>query len=159
MSIILMHMSEIRAMDNMTILLVEDNADDELLALRALKKSSVPNQVVVTRDGEEALDYVFARGKYKGRDASELPKVVFLDLKLPKLNGIEVLRCIRDDARTRRLPVVLLTSSDEAQDMMDCYDHGANSYINKPVDFDEFVAQVKLLGQYWLGVNRVPMLY
>ena len=119
-------------MDNMTILLVEDNPDDELLALRALKKSSVPNQVVVVRDGQEALDYVFGTGKYQDRDVRALPKVVFLDLQLPKLNGIEVLRSIRGDERTKRIPVVLLTSSDEIQDMVDCYESGANSYINKP---------------------------
>jgi two-component system response regulator len=146
-------------MDPMTILLVEDNADDELLALRALKKTSVPSHVVVARDGEEALDYIFGRGSYQGRDVGEQPKVVFLDLKLPKLNGIDVLRSIRQDNRTSRLPVVLLTSSDEPQDLIDGYDSGANSYINKPVDFNEFVEQVKLLGQYWLGVNRVPALY
>lgn len=146
-------------MDNMTILLVEDNADDELLALRALKKTAVPNEVVVARDGEEALEYVFGRGRYAGRDVSKQPKVIFLDLKLPKLNGIEVLRSIRNDARTSRVPVVLLTSSDEVQDLLDGYDSGANSYINKPVDFNEFVEQVKLLGQYWLGINRVPALY
>ena len=143
-------------MDNMTILLVEDNADDELLALRALKKSSVPNTVVVARDGVEALDYIFGRGDYAGRNLCEQPKVVFLDLKLPKLNGIDVLRSIRQDARTKTLPVVLLTSSDEPCDMVDGYECGANSFINKPVDFDEFVEQVKLLGQYWLGINRVP---
>lgn len=146
-------------MDNMTILLVEDNADDELLALRALKKTAVPNEVVVARDGEEALEYIFGRGRYAGRDVSKQPKVIFLDLKLPKLNGIEVLRSIRKDVRTSRVPVVLLTSSDERQDLIDGYDSGANSYINKPVDFNEFVEQVKLLGQYWLGINRVPALY
>ena len=146
-------------MSNMTILLVEDYADDELLALRALKKTDVPNDVVVTRDGQEALDYIFGQGKFQGRDIRLLPKVVFLDLKLPKLDGLEVLRKIRQDERTKRLPVVLLTSSDEVQDMKAGYDIGVNSYINKPVDFDEFVSQVKLLGQYWLGVNRVPALY
>ena len=146
-------------MENMTILLVEDNADDEALALRALRKTSVPNNVVVARDGEEALEYVFGHGRYAGRDVNKQPKVIFLDLKLPKLNGIEVLRSIRSDDRTSRVPVVLLTSSDEVQDLMDGYDNGANSYINKPVDFNEFVEQVKLLGQYWLGVNRVPALY
>ncbi|WP_290583775.1 response regulator [Ketobacter sp.] len=143
----------------MTILLVEDNPDDELLALRALKKSNVPNTVVVTRDGQEALDYIFGEGKFQGRDVRVLPKVVFLDLKLPKLDGLEVLRKIREDKRTKGLPVVLLTSSDEVQDMQAGYDIGVNSYINKPVDFDEFVSQVKLLGQYWLGVNCVPALY
>ncbi len=145
-------------MDPMTILLVEDNADDELLALRALKKTSVPSTVVVARDGEEALEYIFGEGRYAGRNVGEQPKVVFLDLKLPKLNGIDVLRSIRRDSRTSRMPVVLLTSSDEPQDLLDGYDSGANSYINKPVDFNEFVEQVKLLGQYWLGVNRVPAL-
>ncbi len=146
-------------MENMTILLVEDNPDDELLALRALKKSSIPSEVVVARDGVEALDYVFGRGQYQGRDLSLQPKVVLLDLKLPKLDGLEVLRCIRKDDRTRRVPVVLITSSDEKQDMLDCYESGANSYLNKPVDFDEFVDQIKLLGQYWLGMNQVPALY
>ena len=146
-------------MSDMTILLVEDNPDDELLALRALKKSNVPNTVVVTRDGQEALDYIFGEGKFQGRDVRVLPKVVFLDLKLPKLDGLEVLRKIREDKRTKGLPVVLLTSSDEVQDMQAGYDIGVNSYINKPVDFAEFVSQVKLLGQYWLGVNRVPALY
>ncbi|MGB1062687.1 MAG: response regulator, partial [Ketobacter sp.] len=116
----------------MTILLVEDNADDELLALRALKKTDVPNDVVVTRDGQEALDYIFGQGKFQGRDIRLLPKVVFLDLKLPKLDGLEVLRKIRQDERTKRLPVVLLTSSDEVQDMKAGYDIGVNSYINKP---------------------------
>ena len=146
-------------MENMTILLVEDNPDDELLALRALKKSSIPSEVVDARDGVEALDYVFGRGQYQGRDLSLQPKVVLLDLKLPKLDGLEVLRCIRKDDRTRRVPVVLITSSDEKQDMLDCYESGANSYLNKPVDFDEFVDQIKLLGQYWLGMNQVPALY
>ena len=127
--------------------------------MRALKKTDVPNDVVVTRDGQEALDYIFGQGKFQGRDIRLLPKVVFLDLKLPKLDGLEVLRKIRQDERTKRLPVVLLTSSDEVQDMKAGYDIGVNSYINKPVDFDEFVSQVKLLGQYWLGVNRVPALY
>ena len=146
-------------MENMTILLVEDNPDDELLALRALKKSSIPSEVVVARDGVEALDYVFGRGQYQGRDLSLQPKVVLLDLKLPKLDGLEVLRCIRKDDRTRRVPVVLITSSDEKQDMLDCYESGANSYLNKPVDFDEFVDQIKLLCQYGLGMNQVPALY
>lgn len=146
-------------MDVMTILLVEDNADDELLALRALKKTALPINIVVARDGEEALEYVFGHGRYGGRDIKQQPKVIFLDLKLPKLNGIEVLRRIRGDDRTSRIPVVLLTSSDEVQDLLDGYDSGANSYINKPVNFNEFVEQVKLLGQYWLGINRVPPLY
>jgi len=145
-------------MSDMTILLVEDNADDELLALRALKKTSITNEVVVARDGQEALDYVFAQGKYADRDPEQLPKVVFLDLKLPKLDGLEVLQRIRSNERTRCLPVVMLTSSDEVQDIQRGYDSGVNSYISKPVDFDEFVSQVKLLGQYWLSLNRVPLL-
>ncbi len=146
-------------MDDMTILLVEDNADDELLALRALKKIDVPNRVVVARDGEEALDYIFRRGRYSELEYACLPKVVFLDLKLPKLDGIQVLKSIRSNEQTRHLPVVLLTSSDESDDMVNGYSSGANSYINKPVDFDDFVNRISLLGQYWLGVNRVPALY
>jgi DNA-binding response OmpR family regulator len=139
-----------------TILLVEDNPDDEILALRALKKAQTKNNVVVTRDGQEALDYVFGKGKYNGRNPNETPQVIFLDIKLPKLNGLEVLKNIREDKRTSLIPVVLLTSSDEERDMVDGYKLGANSYINKPVDFDEFIEQVKVLGRYWLGFNRTP---
>ena len=139
-----------------TILLVEDNPDDEILALRALKKAQTKNSVVVTRDGQEALDYIFGKGKYNGRNPNETPQVIFLDIKLPKLNGLEVLKNIRDDERTSLIPIVLLTSSDEERDMIDGYKLGANSYINKPVDFDEFIEQVKLLGKYWLGFNKTP---
>ncbi len=139
-----------------TILLVEDNPDDEVLALRALKKAQTKNNVVVTRDGQEALDYIFGKGKYSGRNPNETPQVVFLDIKLPKLNGLEVLKNIREDERTALIPIVLLTSSDEERDMVDGYKLGANSYINKPVDFDEFIEQVKVLGMYWLGFNKTP---
>ncbi len=140
----------------MTILLVEDNPDDEMLAIRALKKTEIESRVVVARDGEEALDYLFGTGKYDGRDIKEQPHVVFLDLQLPKLNGIQVLQRLRADENTKALPVVLLTSSDEQCDIIDCYKSGANSYIHKPVDFSEFTSQVRALGEYWLGINRVP---
>ena len=140
----------------MTILLVEDNPDDEMLAIRALKKTEIESRVVVARDGEEALDYLFGTGKYDGRDIKEQPHVVFLDLQLPKLNGIQVLQRLRADENTKALPVVLLTSSDEQCDIIDCYKSGANSFIHKPVDFSEFTSQVRALGEYWLGINRVP---
>jgi len=139
-----------------TILLVEDNPDDEVLALRALKKAQTKNNVVVARDGQEALDYIFGKGKFNGRNPNETPQVIFLDIKLPKLNGLEVLKNIREDERTSLIPIVLLTSSDEERDMVDGYKLGANSYINKPVDFDEFIEQVKVLGRYWLGFNKTP---
>lgn len=143
-------------MNHGTILLVEDNPDDEVLALRALKKTQTKNNVVVTRDGQEALDYIFGKGKYNGRNPDETPQVIFLDIKLPKLSGLEVLKNIREDKRTSLIPIVLLTSSDEERDMVDGYKLGANSYINKPVDFDEFIEQVKVLGRYWLGFNKTP---
>jgi two-component system response regulator len=138
------------------ILLVEDNADDEELTLRALAKSNIMNRVVVARDGAEALDYLFTRGAYASRPASETPQVVLLDLKLPKVDGLEVLRQLRGDARTRRLPVVILTSSAEEQDVLRGYDLGANSYIRKPVDFTQFVEAVRQLGLYWLVLNHPP---
>ncbi len=140
----------------MTILLVEDNPDDEMLAIRALKKTEIESKVVVARDGEEALDYLFGTGKYDGRDIKEQPHVVFLDLQLPKLNGIQVLQRLRANDNTKALPVVLLTSSDEQCDIIDCYKNGANSYILKPVEFSEFTSQVRALGEYWLGINQVP---
>ena len=143
-------------MSNMTILLVEDNPDDEMLAIRALKKTKIQSKVVVARDGEEALDYLFGTGKYAGRDIKEQPHVVFLDLQLPKLNGIQVLQRLRADENTKALPVVLLTSSDEQSDIINCYKSGANSYIYKPVEFSEFTSQVRALGEYWLGINQVP---
>ena len=141
-------------MKDRVILLVEDNADDEELTLRALQKSNILNPVHVARDGVEALDYLFARGPHAGRDVKDQPQIVLLDLKLPKLDGLEVLRAIRDDARTKRLPVVILTSSAEEQDVLKGYELGANSYIRKPVDFTQFVEAVKQLGLYWLVLNQ-----
>lgn len=139
-----------------TILLVEDNPDEEELALRALRKSGVNTGVKVVRDGQEALDYLFCEGLYQGRDIANTPEVIFLDIKLPKLNGLDVLRKIRADQRSQLIPVVLLTSSDEESDMVAGYSCGANSYIKKPFDFNEFVEQIKVLGKYWLGINRTP---
>jgi len=142
-------------MKSRTILLVEDNRDDEELTLRALKKSNLTNPVMIARDGEQALDYLLCRGVHA--DARpELPQVVLLDLKLPKVDGLEVLRVIRDDERTRLLPVVILTSSIEEQDLVRGYGLGANSYIRKPVDFNQFVDAVKQLGLYWLVLNQPP---
>ncbi len=139
-----------------TILLVEDNPDDELLTLRALKKNNVFNRVVVARDGAQALDYLFGEGAYEGRDVRDIPRVVLLDLKLPKVDGLEVLRRLRADERTRLLPVVILTSSREQQDLLDGYGYGANSYVRKPVDFARFVEAVRQLGLYWLLLNETP---
>jgi two-component system response regulator len=139
-----------------TILLVEDNADDEELTIRALKKNNVKNDLVIARDGVEALDYLFGTGAYSGRDTASLPGLVLLDLKLPKIDGLEVLRRIRGDARTRRMPVTVLTSSKEEQDVIKSYDLGANSYIRKPVDFNQFSEAVRQLGLYWLVLNEVP---
>ncbi|AZZ91815.1 response regulator [Hahella sp. KA22] len=139
------------------ILLVEDNPDDEALALRALKKANPKTQVVVARDGQQALDFVFGEGDYQGRNVAEQPVVIFLDMKLPKLNGLDVLRNIRNDQRTCLLPVVILTSSDESSDIKEAYRLGANSYINKPVNFTEFSRQMNLMGEYWLDINRPPL--
>jgi two-component system response regulator len=138
------------------ILLVEDNPDDEALTLRALKKNRIANEVVVCRDGAEALDYLFGRGAYAGRDLSDSPQVVLLDLKLPKVDGLEVLRQIRADARTSMIPVVLLTSSREDEDIARSYQLGANSYVRKPVDFVEFSEAARQLGMYWLLLNQAP---
>ena len=138
------------------ILLVEDNPDDELLTLRALKKNNFTNEVVVARDGVEALDYLFATGEYAGRDASVMPQLILLDLKLPRVDGLEVLRRLRSDERTRLLPVVILTSSKELEDMLDSYGSGANSYVRKPVNFEQFVWAVEQLKLYWLGLNEAP---
>jgi two-component system response regulator len=135
------------------ILLVEDNPDDEALTLRALKKNNIANEVVVARDGVEALDYVFGEGAHAGRDLSDQPQVILLDLKLPKIDGLEVLKRVREDKRTRRLPVVILTTSNEERDIVSSYDLGANSYIRKPVDFDQFMEAVRQLGLYWLVLN------
>ena len=143
-------------MNHRKILLVEDNADDEALTLRALNKHRVANQIDVVRDGAEALDYLFVRGVYAGRDPHDLPQVILLDLKLPKVDGLEVLRQIRAQPNTHMLPVVVLTSSKEEQDMIQAYTIGVNSYVRKPVDFNEFVAAIGQLGLYWLVLNEVP---
>jgi len=135
------------------ILLVEDNPDDEVLTLRALKKNNIPNEVIVARDGAEAVEFLFGEGAYAGRDARHLPEVVLLDLKLPKLSGLDVLRRIRESASTRFLPVVVLTTSVEDRDVSDSYALGANSYIRKPVSFDQFTEAVRQLGCYWLDLN------
>ena len=141
-------------MEEKLILLVEDNPDDELLMLRALKKNRVENRIVVVRDGVEALDYLFSTGEYEGNDSEALPQLILLDLKLPKINGHEVLKRLRADERTKYIPVVVLTSSIEEQDIISSYDLGANGFVQKPVDFDEFVEAANQLGVYWLGVNR-----
>ena len=137
-----------------TILLVEDNPDDEEFTLRSLRKAHVQNEIVVTRDGSEALDYLFGQGLHAGRDMSRMPAVVLLDLKLPKLSGIEVLRRIRADAQTRLIPVVILTSSNEEEDMLDSYGSGANSYVRKPVSFADFADAVARMGAYWMLLNE-----
>jgi two-component system response regulator len=143
-------------MSDKIILLVEDNPDDVELTLRALKKNNIANDVVVARDGEEALEYLTATGKYAGRAAPDLPQVVLLDLKLPKVGGLEILRAMRADPRTRLLPVVVLTSSSEEPDIITSYQLGANSYIRKPVDFNQFLEAVRQLGLYWLVLNQAP---
>jgi two-component system response regulator len=139
-----------------TILLVEDNPDHEALTLRALKKAGLANPVVVARDGAEALEYLFGTGKYAGRDTDSIPQTVLLDLKLPKVDGLQVLQRMRADERTRLIPVVVLTSSDEERDLAESYKLGANSYIRKPVDFANFVEATRQLGLYWLVLNRPP---
>jgi two-component system response regulator len=140
--------------DDKIILLVEDNADDEKLTLRALKNNNIRNKVVVARNGVEALDYLFGTGAYTGRDLNVMPQVVLLDLKLPKLNGLDVLRRLRSDDRTKLLPIVILTSSIEEQDRINGYGLGANSYVRKPVDFKQFNESARQLGLYWLVLNE-----
>lgn len=143
-------------MDDKLILLVEDNPDDEALTRRALKKNNIRNEVVVARDGVEALDYLFGTGAYTGRDMSVMPTVTLLDIKLPKIDGLEVLRRLRADERTKLLPVVILTSSKEERDLIEGYKLGASSYIRKPVDFGQFTEAVRELGLYWLVLNETP---
>jgi two-component system response regulator len=143
-------------MDMRPILLVEDSPDDVALTLRAFRKNRILNEVVVARDGVEALDYLFATGAYSDRDPTAVPAIVLLDLKLPRLDGLEVLRRLRADARTQLLRVIVLTSSKEETDVVRSYTHGANSYIRKPVDFDSFMSAVGQLGLYWLLLNETP---
>jgi CheY-like chemotaxis protein len=138
------------------ILLVEDNADDEMLTMRALKKHNLVNEVVIARDGVEALDFLFGTGDHEGRDLTVMPQLILLDLKLPKVDGLEVLRRLRAFKSTRLLPVVILTSSNEEQDRIAGYGFGANSYIRKPVDFTQFIDAVRQLGLYWLILNEGP---
>jgi two-component system response regulator len=138
------------------ILLVEDNPDDEALTLRALRTNNIHNEVVVVRDGAQALDYLFGTGTYASRDVYDFPAVTLLDLKLPKVDGLEVLKRVRADERTRALPIVILTSSTEERDVIDGYRLGCNSYVRKPVDFDEFLQAARQLGLYWLLLNEAP---
>jgi two-component system response regulator len=139
-----------------TILLVEDNPDDVELTLRAFKKNNIANGVVIARDGVEALDYLFGTGAYAARDTNDTPRIILLDLKLPKLDGLQVLERLRKDERTRLTPVVILTSSKEEHDLVSGYKTGANSYVRKPVDFNQFVEAVRHIGLYWLLINEVP---
>jgi len=141
-------------MKNKVVLLVEDNPDDEELTRLAFEECRLANELIIVRDGQEALDYLFETGKYSGRDDNEVPQVILLDLKLPKVDGLEVLRRVRADERTKLLPVVVLTSSKEEQDLIDSYSLGANSYMQKPVDYLQFVEAVRQLGLYWLVLNQ-----
>jgi two-component system response regulator len=143
-------------MNSRAILLVEDNPDDQALTLRALRQSNIANRVVVAHDGVEALDYLLGTGAHAGRDPTDQPQVILLDLKLPRLDGLGLLRRLRSDARTKLLPVVVLTSSNEEQDRMRSYSLGANSYVRKPVDFPQFVEAIRQLGLYWLVLNEIP---
>lgn len=143
-------------MKDKVILLAEDNPDDIQLTLRALKKSKIMNEVVVAQDGVEALEYLFGTGKYAGRDTKILPQVILLDLKMPRMDGLEVLQRIRSDERTKWLPVVVLTTSSEDKDRVESYKFGANSYVRKPVDFNQFAQAINQLGLYWLVLNETP---
>lgn len=138
------------------ILLVEDNPDDEVLTLRAMRKNNIANEIIVARDGAEALDYIFGTGKYEGRNIADSPQVILLDLNLPKIGGLDVLKRIRGDRRTALYPIVILTSSKEEKDLVESYRLGANSYIRKPVDFNQFSEAIRQLGLYWLVLNEVP---
>jgi len=138
------------------IMVVEDNPDDEELTLRALRQAKIANEIVVTRDGNEALEFVFGKGQYAGRNLERMPAVILLDLKLPKLSGLEVLKQLRADPRTKLIPVVVLTSSSEDEDMLRSYQVGANSYVRKPVEFGSFASAVSQLGMYWLLLNETP---
>jgi len=141
---------------NKTILMVEDNPQDEKLMLRALSKVNLANQVNVVRDGQQALDYLFREGEFAGREGVDLPAIVLLDIGLPRISGLEVLKRLRNDSRTRLQPVVILTSSDEERDRLSSYEDGANSFVRKPLDFTEFAETVARLGIYWLAVNKPP---
>ena len=143
-------------MDDKMILIVEDNPDDEALTIRALKKHNIGNRLVVVRDGAEALNFLFCTGVYSERDLRDLPQAILLDLKLPKVDGLEVLKRIRAEPRTSLLPVIILTSSNEEQDLLQSYRNGANSYVRKPVDFNEFLEAARQLGLYWLILNEGP---
>lgn len=143
-------------MTSMTILLVEDDPDEEDLALIAFEQSGIKDHVVVARDGQEAVDYLLAQGSYKDRNVHDVPKVVLLDINLPKLSGIEVLKAIRSDARTSLIPIVLLTTSDQVSDRLEGYRYGANSFVRKPHDLDEFISSINELGNYWLALNNPP---
>ncbi len=143
-------------MSDKLILLVEDEERDEELVIRALRKNGIRNEVVVARDGQQALDYLFAEGSYNGRDHAELPTVILLDLKLPKIDGLEVLRRIRGDEKTKLVPIVILTSSNEESDRLAGYDRGANSFVRKPIGLNEFSEAIRQLGLYWLMLNESP---
>lgn len=143
-------------MKEKTILLVEDNPDDVAFTRRALRRNNIMNEVVVAQDGADALDYVFGRGAYTGRDTNDTPAVILLDLKLPRIDGLGVLRALRTDPRSKLLPIVILTSSDEEGDKLNSYRSGANSYVRKPVDFYQFAEAIRQLGLYWLLINEPP---
>lgn len=143
-------------MNAKTLLLVEDNPQDEMLTLRALRRAGLANQMDVARDGQQALDYLFREGAFAHREGPDMPVVVLLDIGLPRLSGLEVLKRLRDDARTALLPVVILTSSDDDRDRLKSYEHGANGFVRKPVNFDEFAESVARLGVYWLATNEPP---
>jgi CheY-like chemotaxis protein len=143
-----------QSMRTSTILLVEDNPDDEMLALRAFKKNNITNEVNVARDGVEALDFLFGRGTYQGRDLNQQPSLILLDLKLPKMDGLEVLKALRANEHTKLIPVVVMTTSKEEDDLVRSYSYGANSYIRKPVDFNQFIDAVRQVGLYWLVLNE-----